>query len=319
MHDCMPTMTELYRSLQRLVGVADGIPEEIYAYASDAEALLTYYAIPGPQDNVPEIYLKKRMTALIEQEIGTAIAERESQALSSGTNLNGNALVSKWHWDGSQILTTNYDTLVEELVASKEFCEQNSVRALSYVDLYPVPIIPVNAMKGIGFFGETDEQTFALYKLHGSTSWYTHSMESNIAPIYGLPAQYSDRPKNQTLVADKRRFIVPPVYDKSTLLSHESVRSIWRQAKENALQPADRLFVIGYSLPRTDIAMHSLLWEGSRFRSEGGSKKLLYVVDIDRSVEKHYRDALGRYYDVRTEFVGAHDAFSAFVDWYANE
>ena len=126
-------------------------------------------------------------------------------------------------------------------------------------------------------------------------------------------------PITKLSIADKRRFIVPPVYDKSTLLSHESVRSIWKQAKENALQPADRLFVIGYSLPQTDIAMHSLLWEGSRFRSEHGSNKPLYVVDIDPFVGQRYRDALGEYYDVQTEFVGAGDAFSAFVDWYANE
>ena len=109
------------------------------------------------------------------------------------------------------------------------------------------------------------------------------------------------------------------MYDKSTLLSHESVRSIWRQAKENALQAANRLFVIGYSLPQTDIAMRSLLWEGSRFRSEHGSNKPLYVVDIAQSVGQRYCDALGSYYNVRTDFVRAGDAFSAFVDWYVNE
>ena len=87
LYDCMPTMTELYRMLKVLVGDPNGIREETYAYASDAEALLTYYAIPGPQDDVAEVYRKKSITALIEEEIGAAIAERESQALSSGTEI----------------------------------------------------------------------------------------------------------------------------------------------------------------------------------------------------------------------------------------
>ena len=42
-------------------------------------------------------------------------------------------------------------------------------------------------------------------------------------------------------VMDKQRFIIPPVYDKSTLLSHESIRSLWHQAKHLALGPVDSL------------------------------------------------------------------------------
>ena len=316
----MPTMTELYRMLKGLVGDPNGVPEETYAYASDAEALLTYYAIPGPQDDVAEVYRKKSITALIEEEIGAAIAKRESQALSSSANPTGFTLASKWHRERSHILTTNYDTLVEILAVGDAFREQHSSTALSFVDLYPIPIIPINSLKGaFGFSTYHQVESFTLYKLHGSTSWYTPSMESNFAPIYGLGHLNSGTPRNKLLISDKRRFIVPPVYDKSTLLSHESVRSIWRQAKENALQAADRLFVIGYSLPQTDIAMRSLLWEGSRFRSEHGSNKPLYVVDIAQSVGQRYCDALGSYYDVRTDFVRAGDAFSAFVDWYVNE
>ena len=54
---------------------------------------------------------------------------------------------------------------------------------------------------------------------------------------------------------------------------------------ENALKPADRLFVIGYSLPQTDFAMRSLLWEGRIFPEDPEHrKKLLHVVDVDESV-----------------------------------
>ena len=108
------------------------------------------------------------------------------------------------------------------------------------------------------------------------------------------------------LVGDKRRFIVPPVLDKSTLLSHESICNLWWQAKRYALRGASNLYVIGYSLPETDIAMQTLLWEGRR--SEQGdplNKIRLYVVDIDKKVVPRYRKMLGAYYEVDDTYAGA--------------
>ena len=120
-------------------------------------------------------------------------------------------------------------------------------------------------------------------------------------------------------IADKRRFIVPPVYDKSSLLNHESIRNLWWQAKNTALRQSDCLYVIGYSLPETDAAMHILLWEGTR-RSNGtqGKKKPLYVVDVDSQVSQRYAEKLGGYYDVRDRYAGSEDAFDRFVEEYVS-
>ena len=137
------------------------------------------------------------------------------------------------------------------------------------------------------------------------------------APIYGLLySQLSDKTYDK-FVMDKQRFIIPPVYDKSTLLSHESIRSLWYQANHLALGLADRLYVIGYSLPETDFAMRSLLWQGAR-RSNSSQlgKKLLYVVDLDKKVGDRYAEKLGQYYDVCTDWVGESEVFNDFVDWY---
>ena len=189
---CMPTMTELYESLEALVHIPDGIPQETYDYAAgDAEALLSYYAIPSPQDDLVEVFRKKRLTELIERGIGTSIAKQEYQAHSSGPNTAGIELLSKWHRDQSHILTTNYDTLVETLAGTEQFRDENTVRPLNYQDLYPIPITPAHALRGAGFFGTTDVETFTLYKLHGSTSWYTPAAESNLLPYIGYPKNYS--------------------------------------------------------------------------------------------------------------------------------
>ena len=319
LHNVMPTMNELYDLLEVLVKVPQGIPKEAYDYAAgNAEALLSYFAIPSPQDDILEVLQKKRLTELIERGIGESVSEHENKAVSLGLNTNGGKLVSKWHENKCHVLTTNYDSLVESLAESTQAGDENSSRLLNYLDLYPILITPAHALRGIGGFGSRDVETFTLYKLHGSTTWYKAAVETSFAPIYWLSNQLKRDSKSKILVADKRRFIVPPVYDKSTLLSHESVRSLWRQAREKALQPADKLFVIGYSLPETDLAMRSLLWEGRLFPDGSGSgEKLLYVVNPDNCVQQRYKAILGQYYDVQMDFVGREDVFDAFVDWYA--
>ena len=83
----------------------------------------------------------------------------------------------------------------------------------------------------------------------------------------------------------------------------------------NALVPAERLFVIGYSLPETDVAMRTLLWEGRRL-GKGRGRIPLYLVDIDGTVVERYANALGRYYDISGDYAGGQDAFDQFVDSY---
>ena len=169
-------------------------------------------------------------------------------------------------------------------------------------------------------FASSYPGTFTLYKLHGSTTWYASSSETTFDPIYGLSHLEVDDPRYRKFVGDKRRFIVPPVYDKSSLLNHESIRNLWWQANARGLSPADRVFVVGYSLPETDVAMRTLFWQGRQMPSGAttGQKKQLYVVDIDGGVGQRYLNRLGQYYDVRTDFVGGDNPFDRFVDEYTS-
>ena len=320
LHNAMPTMNELYELLEVLVKVPRGIPEEAYEYAAgNAESLLSHFAIPAPQDDIVEVFEKRRLTELLERGIGKSVYEREIEAVSDELNPNGVKLVSKWQQNKSHVLTTNYDSLVETLAEGTRSGDDDSARMLNYQDLYPIPISPVHSLRGSGLFGTVEVDSFTLYKLHGSTTWYTAAAGISFAPIYWLSNRLLGDRRSNILVADKRRFIIPPVYDKSTLLNHESVRSLWQQARENALRPAERLFVIGYSLPETDVAMHSLLWEGRVFPDGSGSgTKLLYVVNPDDNSQLRYKAVLGKYYDVQSDFIGHVDSFDSFVDWYTS-
>ena len=316
----MPAMKQLYERLKDSAQDGDGITEEEYGYAAgDVEGLLSYFAITGPQDDLAEVLRKKRITTLLEDRIGGIVAELEELGYQEGFNQKGLDLVRKWHEDRSHILTTNYDTVVERILweGFEGHASGKKLRA-DYPDLYPIPITHARSRQEMGgIFARETNETCTLYKLHGSTTWYASGSEAPYAPIYGLRYdQLSDGSSNK-LVTDKRRFIIPPVYDKSTLLSHESIRSLWHQAKRDALELADRLYVIGYSLPETDFAMRSLLWQGAKqSNSSQCGKKLLYVVDLDKKVGDRYAEKLGQYYDVCTDWVGESEVFNDFVDWY---
>ncbi len=318
----MPTMKELYGLLEQLIGKADGFSREAYEYASgNVETLLSYYAIPNPHDDAVELLRKQRVTSLLEIGIGALLQERENEGAQHGLNPNAERLLLKWHEDRSHVLTTNYDTLVER-IASKDIFPMASgkIDHLFYTDLYPIPVTNAITRDGGMVLSSNYPDTFTFYKLHGSTTWYKSAVELTSDPIYGMSHDRAENTRYRKFVADKRRFIVPPVYDKSSLLHHESIRNLWWQAKNYALRQADNVYVIGYSLPETDAAMQTLLWEGSRAElSATDCKKKLFVVDVDIETCERYRKRLGNYYEVKDCYAGRTDAFDAFVGEYISD
>ena len=320
----MPTMRELYDFLKPWADKAEGFSKEAYEYASgNVETLLSYYAIPSPHDDAAEQLHKRRVTKILENTIGTLLRDREKLALSNGLNPNAEKLLVKWHENRSHILTTNYDTLVERIASAKIFPPGDGKKddlSLDDTDLYPIPVTNAMTRDGGVIFGSGYPDTFTYYKLHGSTTWFKSESETSFDPIYGLSFDRIDDPKYRKFISDKRRFIIPPVYDKSSLLAHESIRNLWWQAKNFAMLQADNLYVIGYSLPETDAAMQTLLWEGSRKEScEGTNLKALYVVDVGTEVIRRYKEKLGRYYDVRDCYAGDSGAFDIFVEQYIGD
>ena len=240
----MPTMKELYEDLETFVNDSDGVNREVYEYADgNVETLLSYYAIPSPHDNIIEQLRKQSVTIQLENAIGEFIQRREIEATNDLSNALAAKLVMKWHERGNHVLTTNYDTLVESIARQSEL-------KLHYTEIYPVPVSPAIAREGAAMYRGEPRDTFTLYKLHGSTTWFKSNVEIPFDTIYGIPVDLLADSRNKKFITDKRRFIVPPVYDKSSLLNHESIRNLWNQAKDRALREADNLYVIGYSLPK---------------------------------------------------------------------
>lgn len=310
----MPTMDKLFKCLNSLVGTEDGVDPDVYRYASrfgKVEALLSYYAVRNPSDDYIEMLRKRIVTARLEEKIGSILGCREARIdLGSPRAGLGKKLVEKWKKRESHVLTANYDTVVEQLSRKLDDTQIST--------LYPIPVVPSPAIMGHNPSGTVIScQTLKLYKLHGSVSWYTSQGASNSDPIIGYVEFGPKFHPREKLLSGKRRLIAPPVHDKSTLLGHEQMLSLWHKAKSNALAPADRLYVIGYSLPETDIAMRTLLWESRRSQNR---KIPLYLVDKDTTgnLFARYQEMLGDRYEVKDTYLGA-DAFERFVDDYARD
>jgi hypothetical protein len=109
-------------------------------------------------------------------------------------------------------------------------------------------------------------------------------------------------------LADKVRFIVPPVAFKNSLMQHESIRSLWAMAGAR-LNQASHLIAIGYSLPASDIVMGQFL--GSTLPAQA----IVTVVNPDPEVGKKFESLLGR--PVRA-FCGE-GFFARFLDTLADD
>lgn len=125
--------------------------------------------------------------------------------------------------------------------------------------------------------------------------------------VEGWVADSSMESGSKQAVSDKVPLIVPPTTEKVGFFQHESLKRLWSQAL-SSLRTADRLFIIGYSLPMTDLAVRLFLHDGAR-----GCRKELYIVNRDSSVIDHYTELLGNAFDIKDEFVGD-NAIEKFVE-----
>jgi hypothetical protein len=168
-------------------------------------------------------------------------------------------LIRYWHDQRCTILTLNYDTLIEAVAAS---IQVNGSGVLKTQHLYPPLLTDAQLRSGMPSSSKRVE-TFRLLKLHGSTNWYYSGRTSaHGEPIYFVPppddTHAEEHAHRMRAVADKYPFLVPPIYDKSALFTHETIRALWFEAGES-LKSAKRVVCMGYSLPESDLTMKHFL------------------------------------------------------------
>ncbi|HEX2101158.1 MAG TPA: hypothetical protein VHF69_10865, partial [Candidatus Synoicihabitans sp.] len=216
-----------------------------------------------------------------------------SPSLSSSAPPWLGALIRHWHEQRCTVLTLNYDTLIEVAAAGVRV---EGERSIAPRDLYPTLLTDASARTGDHSSSERHE-SFRLLKLHGSTNWYYSGRTAAAGEtIYFVPplrpgsADEAARRRHEHLiraVADKYPFMVPPIYDKSPLLTHETIRALWFDAGE-ALRSARRIICMGYSLPSSDLTMMHFL------RTNCGESARIEIVNESRAAAENFHRLFAR-------------------------
>lgn len=257
-------------------------------------------------------------------EISNAIAHDLDETVTrSGTMLARAApswlkeMIRHWHDERCTVVTLNYDTLIETVAMAGEGAGGSGIHAR---DIYP-PLLTDAAQRSGGTPSPRHGESFRLLKLHGSTNWYYSGRAlSHGEPIYFVPplvAGLEERERREheqrlRAVADKYPFLVPPIYEKSPLLTHETIRALWFEAGE-AFKQAKRIVCMGYSLPESDLTMRHFLRTSCSPRAEfelvnpatrargnferlfaGTKVRVVQRVRGRRCIERFVRGGLGR-------------------------
>jgi hypothetical protein len=118
-------------------------------------------------------------------------------------------------------------------------------------------------------------ESFRLFKLHGSLTWYWSPGDETGATLqrwqpsninYGDLASL-DEARRRSLPG-REPFLVPPSTLKSAYFRNPVTREIWSSAYE-ALRGAKRWIIVGYSLPLADLTVRNMLTQALQGRDLG--------------------------------------------------
>jgi len=276
----MPLLTELASDVEARLKLNNSICE---LFPNDLELWLSFWLDNHPWLTDAENSSNRETGLFALGCIRNKLFLAESLMAEDGCSPWLTKLIRYWLSSHSSVISLNYDSLVERCAAG---CTAGcGVRCGC---LYPVPLISLRP-EIIGGTG-SDTSAFVLYKLHGSDSWFHAETEASVGnPIYYFPyASWEDKVSgSEELVKGKTPFIVPPRFNKAMYFQNEIMSEIWAKARE-ALASAQRIFVLGYSLPPSDLEMRYFLAVNAR-RNE----QEVFVFDTNPEVINRFSAVFG--------------------------
>ena len=315
-HPGMPTLEELSAEvIEKIRKQEFPIPEPLDDLDDNIELWITYLSQRQPWLDEVENDFNRSLAGRIRQHIGEIIDARIAKAAQGGAPEWLNSLIKSWHREKAVVISLNYDTLIER--AARELKINDRVGRILSDQMYPPYFADVRARSGTARWGREPLETLSLLKLHGSTNWYYSGRDD----FFGETILYSDVPplgidhareeeRLRLRSQDKSPLIIPPLTEKTAYFNNETVRRLWKEAGF-ALKDAKRVFIVGYSLPRSDLGMTFFFK-----RHFPKTTTPVYLVDTNPNVVSHYRSQLKL--DAIGEFVGGRDPVEAFVQHYAS-
>ena len=311
----MPTLDELSREVKKSLHRKNvAVPSEFDDLGNNIESWMTFLSQRQPWLKEYDNDYNRSLASRIREQIGEIINDCTLKAARFDIPAWLSTLIKSWHDNQATIITLNYDTLIER--ASRELQVTEDIKRVLAMQMYPPYFSNVASRPGNAQWGEENIDTFSYFKLHGSLNWYYSGRDN----FYGEPIFFSDVPplgsdfseeenKLRSKSKDKEILLIPPVYEKTTFFNNESVRSLWREAGL-AIAKATRVFVIGYSLPISDLGMRFFLTGNQPQPSTD-----IYIIDIDPEVKRRFEELLPKL-SIKRTFVCEQNAVEKFAQQY---
>ena len=308
----MPTMDELGTVVRnRLRELDSRVQSALNGLGNNIELWMTYLSQPQPWLKNHENDYNRSIAGQIRQHIKEIIDDHTSRAARFEAPDWLNGLIKSWHARQATIITLNYDTLIER--AARELKIKDADHGLFPENMYPPYFSNINlrSLPSLRIGGKID--TFSYLKLHGSVNWYYSGRDV----FYGETIFYADVPALGTddsekekslglLSKDKENLIIPPVNEKTTYFNNETVKGLWQDAG-SALKNAKRVFVIGYSLPISDLGMRLFMTN-----NQPNPATPVYIVDTSPEVITRY-EKLWPKLEINSEFAHNLNPVAEFV------
>ncbi|PWC06666.1 hypothetical protein [Mycetocola zhujimingii] len=227
----------------------------------------------------------RALFAELSEKIAIEVAASQLTAEESGYPLWLGEFVDLLHWSQSHVITLNYDNIVETTLDKSPRSDGDSVvRSADIVTGFPNGR---GLMFGSGSYFE-ERGTLALHKLHGSIDWFSVPGDRTGATLERIPPNETrGTAAHRATIGGREAFIVPPTSTKGTYFDNPKTRFTWQQARDG-LREAERVVLIGYSLPLTDTALARLL----SMTIAGGQQEVV-VVNPDADAVASRLGALG--------------------------
>jgi SIR2-like domain len=203
----------------------------------------------------------------ISKAIRSVLADRQAEVLGADAPGWLYDLLSVLHVRCATVLTLNYDNLIECAVDGQFLYAWQAGRWADSSDiLNGLPPLPGPAALSPQ---RMEASTFRLLKLHGSLSWFWSPDDATGATLqrwfvpgrFGAPA-VEDEAERRRMLPGREPFIVPPAAVKSAYFRNLITRELWSQAFD-ALRSADRIIMVGYSLPVGDLTLAGMIGDAA--------------------------------------------------------
>lgn len=246
------------------------------------ETWLSHRAEAQPYLSTPDNLERQSVFARATSRIATTLDDRIAEALSAPLPPWLAQLLSLWHLHDADVLTFNYDTLVECAFDTLRFWDWRAETGFQWGSL-----LNYNPTGRAGSsYDEFDgtggpHRSFRLWKLHGSTNWFwtpgdasgASAMRIALPGKFGAPKS-ADADDRHWMAPGREPLLVPPSALKSPYYANPVTREVWSRGFE-ALLASDVITLIGYSLPPTDLTTVGMLGEALH----AGTAREVRVVD----------------------------------------